>query len=83
MIKYLFKKETAQDRFNKRLNELSICLLKVEDKAFTELETVQLCNELIRKLNEHLTEKASENMALSVHHNQRANEIKLALGFLE
>lgn len=83
MLKSLFKKETPEQRFEKRFNELFSCLIKVEDVPFTELETVQLSNALRRKLHEYLEEKSSHCMEQATHFNQKANEIKQALTFLE
>lgn len=79
----IFKKETQEQKFQKRLNELFLCLIKVEDNPFTELETVQLTNSLRRKISEHLEAKMDDCMEQATHFNQRANEIKSAFEFLE
>lgn len=83
MLKFLFTKETTDDLIEKRVNEVFQAIIKTEDKGFTELQTVQIANSVRRRLNEFLEAKKSECMELSVHYNQRANEIKSALELLE
>jgi hypothetical protein len=83
MFKTLFSKETQEQRFEKRVNEVFQGLIKVEDKGFTELETVQICNSVKRKLNEYLEERKAHCVEQSIHFNQRAVEINNALEHLE
>lgn len=84
----IFKPETREQLQEKRSNELLTALLNGYDSGFTsgtfsDLETVQILNSLRRKYSEHLENKKSEAMERSVNENQKANEIKDALSYLE
>lgn len=88
MLKSIFKPETREQLQEKRTNEILNALLIGYDSGFTsgtfsDLETVQILNSLRRKLSEHLETKKSEAMQRSVNENQKANEIKEAISYLE
>lgn len=79
----LFPKKTREQRIDSRSESVFIELLNTTDFEFTELETVQILNNVRRKLSEHFNAKKDELLEQSVNSNQKAKEIKNALGFLE
>lgn len=75
-----------KDRFEEietRVDKVFALLVSDAEFAFTELESVQICNSVRRKLSEHLKEKRSNELEISVLHNQKAIEINVALDFIE
>lgn len=84
----LFKKESKEDLQNKRADELLTVLSKtfevgIKTKEFSHLEKVQIANSFRRKLSEILESEKSEAFERSVNENQKANEIKEAISYLE
>lgn len=79
----LFKKKTVEQHIEQRTESVFTELLSTTDFEFTELETIQVFNNVRRKLLEHLNSKKDELIEQSANSHQRAKEIKNALEFLE
>jgi len=79
----LFKKLTTEQQQEKRVSELMASLTSDVEFEFSDLETVQILNMLRRKYSDHLENKVSEAFERSVNENQKANEIKEAISYLE
>jgi len=81
----IFKKTSPEKirehKMETKANDLMLELLS--QNAFTDLENVQILNSVRRKLSDHLENKKSHFMELSVNSIQKASEIKFALTFLE
>lgn len=79
----LFKKLTKEQQQEKRVSELMASLTSDVEFEFSDLETVQIINMLRRKYSDYLENKKSEAFERSVNENQKANEIKEAISYLE
>lgn len=79
----LFKKLTKEQKQEKRVSELMGSLTSDVEFEFSDLETVQVLNMLRRKYSDYLENKVSEAFERSVNENQKANEIKEAISYLE
>lgn len=77
-----FKKKTREEYLQKRTESVFAELTGEVDFEFTELETVQILNNVRRKLSEHLKNKRAFNLEQSVNYNQKAIEINYALDFI-
>lgn len=78
-----FKKKTKEELMQKRaLNVLSELTSDIET-SFTELELVQILNDVRRKFAEYLENSKSDNISKSVEFQQKAKEIQNALEYLE
>lgn len=77
-----FKKKTREEYLQKRTESVFAELTGEVDFEFTELETVQILNNVRRKLSEHLKNKRAFNLEQSVNYNQKAIEINCALDFI-
>lgn len=82
MFKFL-KKKTDEEKRKHRVDELFLKLTCDNDFKFTDLEHVQIVNDLRRKLHESLVEKRSECLSQSTEKQQKAKEIENALSFIE
>ncbi len=78
-----FKKKTREQQIEKRTESVFAELIGTAEFEFTDLESVQIINNVRRRLSEHLKNKRDMNMELSVNHNQTANEITNAINFIE
>lgn len=79
----LLKKVPREKEIENRVEKLFYCLISDSEFEFTELEKVQMINTVRRKFSEHLKRQKSDLMEQSLSANQKANEIKNALSFLE
>jgi hypothetical protein len=79
----LFKKKTREEHIQKRTEAVFTVLLGTEEFEFTDLETVQILNNLRRKLSEHLEAKKDEFMEQSVNSSQKAKEIDRVMKYIE
>jgi hypothetical protein len=78
-----FKKKTREEQMEKRTESVLSELLGNAEFEFTDLEKVQIVNNVRRKLSEHLNEKKSEFMEHSVTYTQKASEVVNALKYIE
>lgn len=76
-------KKTREEKIQHRVERLFLTLTDSSDFEFAELETVQIANELRRKLNESLINKKSEFCSKSVEFQQKGKEIQFALDIME
>ena len=79
----LFKKKTREQQVIDKTEKVFVALINDAEFEFTDLETVQVMNNVRRRLNEHLRNKKQEFMEQSVTCNQKAIEIENAIGFIE
>lgn len=77
------KKKTREEQMQHRVGRLFLLLNDNSDFEFTEVENVQMLNDLRRKQNKNLLNKKSECYSKSVEYQQKAKEIQLALDILE
>lgn len=78
-----FKKKTKEEEIQHRVDDLFMKLTSDADFSFTELETVQIINDVRRKLHEFLSNKKSDFHSKSVEFQQKAKEIEMALEYFE
>ena len=78
-----FKKKTREEHIQKRTESVFLSLISDVEFEFTELETVQILNNIRRRLSEHLGEKQSEYMEHSVNSSQKAKELENVLNYVE
>jgi hypothetical protein len=78
-----FKKKTREEQMEKRTESVFAELLGNVEFEFTDLETVQIINNVRRRLSERLNEKKSEFMEHSVIYTQKASEVLNALKYIE
>lgn len=78
-----FKKKTREELVEKRAESVLACLLGNAEFEFTDLERVQIINNVRRKLSEHLEYKKDSFMEQSVISQQKATEIMRALEYIE
>lgn len=84
----MFKKKTKEQQIELRVNEVFTQLLKhyeegFSTKEFTELETVQILNNVKLKLGEYLISKQNDCLQKSKQYDEKADEIKNALNAIE
>jgi hypothetical protein len=80
---FWLRKKTREEQIQKRLDSVFSELTSEIEFTFSEIEIVQITNELRRKLNERLLNKKSECYSKGVEYQQKAKEIQNALDFLE
>lgn len=78
-----FKKKTPEEKQERRAKELLTLLLSDTDYSFTDLETVQIINDVRRLYAQHLQNKRSENLSKSTEHSQKAKELENVMQFIE
>lgn len=83
MIKEIFKKKTREERVLQRTQSVFMELISDCEFEFTDLENVQIMNNVKLRLTEHLNNKRSEYLTNSMNCNQVAIEIKLAIDFIK
>lgn len=83
MLSSLFKKKTREEHVEKRTQSVLAELLGDTEFEFTDLETVQVLNNVRRKLVEHLIEKRAEFMEHSSNYSQTASELTNVIKFIE
>jgi hypothetical protein len=79
----LFKKKTREEQMEKRTESVLAELLGSAEFEFTDLETVQIINNVRRKLSENFNEKKSAFIEHSVIYTQKASEVVNALKYIE
>jgi len=83
MFSSIFKKKTREEQVEKRTESVLAELLSEAEFEFTDLETVQVLNNVRRRLSEHLKNKKADFNELSANNNQKANEVGNAIEYLE
>ena len=78
-----FKKKTREEYIEKRTESVLAELLGSAEFEFTELETVQVINNVRRRLSEHLKAKKSDFIDQSLIKQQKAKEIGQALEYID
>lgn len=78
-----FKKKTREQHIQKRTESVFAELIGEAEFEFTELETVQIVNNVRRRLSDHLEAKKSFLLEQSVISNQKAKEISNAIEYIE
>lgn len=78
-----WKPKTREQQVATRTANLFTVLFSQTEFEFTELETVQILNNLRRKAVEELESRKSQSMEQAVNFNQKATEIKTAFEYLE
>jgi len=86
-FKNIFSKPSIDDSMESRVNDVYIQLVSrhsvgFSDLEFTELEKVQILNEVRRRLNENFKNKHSEYMSKITEYNQKIKELKDAESYL-
>jgi len=79
----LFPKKTREEHIQKRTESVFAELIGEAEFEFTELETVQVLNNVRRKLSEHLSAKRNDFMEQSLIKSQKAKEIGNAIEYIE
>lgn len=79
----LFRKKTRQEKVEKRIEDVFEQLTSTVECEFTELETVQIINDVRRKLNIHLNARKSYHQSVITASQQSINEIQEAIQYLE
>jgi hypothetical protein len=79
----LFKKKTREEEVNKRTQDVFTILVSNSDYEFTELELVQISNNVRRQLSGFLKTRKAEFLDQSINANQRSIEIRNAIDLLE
>lgn len=78
-----FKKKTREEHIEKRTESVLAELLGTAEFEFTELETVQVLNNVRRRLSENLEAKKSDLIDQSLIKQQKAKEIGQALEYID
>lgn len=78
-----FRKKTREEHIQKRTESVFAELIGDAEFEFTELETVQIVNNVRRKLSERLVAKKLGFMEQSTTATQKAKEISCALEYIE
>lgn len=78
----LFKKKTREELINKRVENVLTELTSDIECSFTELEQVQILNEVRRRFAEKLEVKRTECLSKSTDLQVQAKEISNAVEFL-
>lgn len=78
----LFKTKTREQKIQHRVDRVFLTLIDNSDFEFTELEIVQISNDVRRKLNESLQSKKSDCLSKSTELVQKAKEIENAINFI-
>lgn len=78
----LFKKKTREELINKRVENVLTELTSDIECSFTELEQVQILNEVRRRFAEKLEVQKSECLSKSTDLQVKAKEISNAIDYL-
>lgn len=78
----LFQKKTREQHIQKRTESVFAELIGEAEFEFTELETVQIINNVRRRLSEHLETKKDLLYEQSIIATQKAKEILGAIEYL-
>lgn len=83
IIKNPFRKLTSEEKLNRRTSEVFTLLVSETDLELTDLETVQVINNVRRKLNEFLKTKKSDLLEHSTNCSLQADEVQNAIEKIE
>lgn len=78
----VFKKKTREEHIQKRTESVFAELIGDAEFEFTDLETVQIINNVRRRLSEHLEAKKDLLYEQSTISQQKAKEISGAIEYL-
>lgn len=78
-----FKKKTRAEKVQKRVDTVYAELTSTIECEFTELETVQILNDVRRLLNHGLNQRKEDCMSIITANNQKIKEINEAMQYLE
>lgn len=78
-----FKTKTREQKIEKRVEDVFEQLTSTIECEFTELETVQILNEVRRKLAESLENRKQKCISNITENSQKIKEIKLAAEYLK
>jgi hypothetical protein len=79
----LFKTKTREQKIQKRVEDVFEQLTSTIECEFTELETVQILNEVRRKLSESLENRKQKYISNITENNQKLKELKNAVDYLK
>lgn len=82
-IQNIFKRKTREQQVEKRTASVLSELLRISEFEFTDLERVQVLNNVRRELAGHLRMKQATYLEMAVNNSQLANETKGALEYIE
>lgn len=77
------RKKTREEQVEKRTESVFAELIGNVEFEFTDLETVQVLNNVRRKLSEHLKEKRAGFVEESVNASQKSEELKRVINYIE
>jgi hypothetical protein len=80
---WFFKQKTREQKIEKRVEYVFEQLTSTVECEFTELETVQILNEVRRKLAESLEKRKQKCISNITENSQKIKEIKLAAEYLK
>ena len=79
----LFKTKTREQKIENRVEDVFEQLTSTIECEFTELETVQILNEVRRKLAESLENRKQKCISNITENNQKLKELKNAVDYLK
>ncbi len=79
----LFKKATREEKIQKRVDSIFAELISEVECEFTELETVQILNEVRVKMVNRLENKKQDAINSIISHNGKLKEIEIANDYLK
>ena len=80
---WFFKQKTREQKIEKSVEYVFEQLTSTVECEFTELETVQILNEVRRKLAESLEKRKQKCISNITENSQKIKEIKLAAEYLK
>jgi len=83
LLNYFFPKPTSEQKVNRRTLELFAVLNSETEYKLTDLEKVQVLNNLRRVLNESLTSKKNKLIEDAVNANLSSSEVQNAINHIE
>jgi len=83
LLNYLFPVPTSEQKVNKRTEEIFAMLNSQTEYELTDLEKVQVLNNLRRFLNESLTSKKNKLIEDAVNANLSSSEVQNAINHIE
>lgn len=79
----LFRKKTKEEKIEKRTSDVYEVLTSAIEFEFTELETVQILNDVRRLLVNSLNNRKNHCESIITANSQKINEINEAMQYLE
>lgn len=83
LFKNPFRKLTSEEKVNRRTHEVFTLLISETDLSLSDLETVQVINNVRRKTNEWLKSKKNSLLEQSVNCSLQAEEVGNAIDKIE